>query len=60
MCGARTKGRFPENMPGPLQYGNGILAFVINLPISTLYKNRLRPRPEISVFSDFFQSLLKG
>ena len=36
MCGARTKGRFPENMPGPLQYGNGILAFVINLPISTL------------------------
>ena len=29
-CRARTKGRFPENMPGPLQYGNGIKAFVIN------------------------------
>ena len=29
-CHARTKGRFPENMPGPLQYGNGIKAFVIN------------------------------
>ena len=30
-CRARTKGRFPENMPGPLQYGNGIKAFMINL-----------------------------
>ena len=25
-CRARTKGRFPENMPGPLQYGDGIKA----------------------------------
>ena len=23
-CHARTKGRLPENMPGPLQYGDGI------------------------------------
>ena len=35
-CGARTKGRFPENMPGPLQYGNGIKAFVINLPVKAI------------------------
>ena len=35
-CGARTKGRFPENMPGPLQYGNGIKAFVINLPVTQM------------------------
>ena len=28
---ARTKGRFPENMPGPLQYGDGIKALVIDL-----------------------------
>ena len=28
-CSARTKRRFPENMSGPLQYGNGIKAFVI-------------------------------
>ena len=36
MCGARTKGRFPENMPGPLQYGNGIKAFVINLLVTQM------------------------
>ena len=35
-CGARTKGRFPENMPGPLQYGNGIKAFVINLLVTQM------------------------
>ena len=33
-CRAQTKGRFPENMPGPLQYGNGIKAFVINLLVT--------------------------
>ncbi len=31
-CRARTKGRFPDDMPGPLQYGAGLQAFVINLP----------------------------
>ena len=35
-CGARTKGRFPENMPGPLQYGNGIKAFVINFLVTQM------------------------
>ena len=35
-CSARTKGRFPENMPGPLQYGNGIKAFVINLLVTQM------------------------
>ena len=35
-CRARTKGRFPENMPGPLQYGNGIKAFVINLLVTQM------------------------
>ena len=30
-CRVRTKGRFPENMPGPLQYGDGVKAFVTNL-----------------------------
>ena len=29
-CRARTKGRFPDTMPGPLQYGVGLQAFVIN------------------------------
>ena len=35
-CSARTKGRFPENMPGPLQSGNGIKAFVINLLVTQM------------------------
>ena len=30
-CDARTRGRFPENMPGPLQYGDGIKALTIDL-----------------------------
>jgi transposase len=30
-CQAKTKGTFPEDMPGVLQYGNGLKAFVINL-----------------------------
>ena len=35
-CSARTKGRYPENMPAPLQYGNGIKAFVINLLVTQM------------------------
>ena len=35
-CRARTKGHFPENMPGPLQFGNGIKAFVINLLVTKM------------------------
>jgi len=30
-CAATIKGTFPSDMPGPLQYGNGIKAYVINL-----------------------------
>ena len=30
-CGAQTKGQFPADMPGPLQYGPGIKAYVLNL-----------------------------
>ena len=30
-CGAETRGQFPDNMPGPLQYGHGIVAFVTHL-----------------------------
>lgn len=30
-CDATVKGLFPEDMPGPLQYGNGLKAYVINL-----------------------------
>ena len=33
-CRARTKGHFPENMPGPLQFGNGIKAFVVTQMVS--------------------------
>lgn len=30
-CESTVKGKFPVNMPGPLQYGLGVQAFVINL-----------------------------
>ncbi len=30
-CGATVKGRFPSDMPGPLQYGNGLKAYIISL-----------------------------
>ena len=42
-CRARTKGRFPENMPGPLQYGNGIKAFVINLLVTQMVDGIVEP-----------------
>ena len=35
-CQARTKGRFPENMPGPLQYGDGIKSLTADLLISQM------------------------
>lgn len=30
-CHMQTKGRFPEDMPGPLQYGPGIKGYAVNL-----------------------------
>ena len=30
-CNAQVKGDFPADMPGPLQYGNGLKAFVISM-----------------------------
>ena len=36
----RTKGRFPENMPGPLQYGVGLQALVINLLVAQMLSLR--------------------
>ena len=35
-CGTRTKGRFPEDMPGPLQYGPGVKAYILNMIIAQM------------------------
>ena len=35
-CRAQTKGQFPKDMPGPLQYGAGIRAYVLNLLIAQM------------------------
>lgn len=35
-CDTINKGRFPDDMPGPLQYGNGIKAYVINLIVAQM------------------------
>ena len=39
-CRGRTKGRFPDTMPGPLQYGVGLQAFVIDLLIAHMLSLR--------------------
>jgi transposase len=33
VCDSTVKGTFPSDMPGPLQYGNGLKAYIINLLI---------------------------
>ncbi len=35
-CNTQNRGRFPEDMPGPLQYGSGIKSYVINLLIAQM------------------------
>ena len=35
-CDSLVKGKFPTDMPGPLQYGDGLKAFVINLLVSQM------------------------
>ena len=35
-CETTTKGRFPKDMPGRLQYGNGVKAFAINLLVGQM------------------------
>lgn len=35
-CATIVKGRFPEDMPGPLQYGDGLKAFAINLLVTQM------------------------
>ncbi len=35
-CEATTKGHFPQDMPGKLQYGNGLKAFAIHLIVSQM------------------------
>ena len=39
-CQAQTKGRFPADMPGPLQYGPGIKAYALNLLIAQMLSLR--------------------
>ncbi len=42
-CKTQTKGRFPADMPGPLQYGPGVKAFVLNLLIAQMLSlNRIQ------------------
>lgn len=35
-CDSTVKGQFPTDMQGPLQYGNGLKAFVVNLLVSQM------------------------
>ena len=35
-CDTLNKGRFPEDMPGPVQYGVGVKAYVLNLLVTQM------------------------
>jgi transposase len=35
-CDSTVKAQFPDDMPGPLQYGNGIKAYVIQLLVAQM------------------------
>lgn len=35
-CNSTVKAKFPDDMPGPLQYGNGIKAYVIQLLVAQM------------------------
>ena len=35
-CDSTVKGEFPKDMPGPLQYGDGLKAYIINLLIGQM------------------------
>lgn len=49
-CGSQVKGRFPDNMPGNLQYGNGLKAFVIHLIISQMVAlNRIQKQVQAMI-----------
>ena len=39
-CQARSKGRFPANLPGPRQYGVGLQAFISNLLVAHMLSLR--------------------
>ena len=39
-CRARTRGQFPDTMPGPRQYGIGFMAFIINLLVAHMLSLR--------------------
>ena len=39
-CQARNKGEFPASMPGPVQYGVGLQAFIINLLVAHMLSLR--------------------
>jgi transposase len=42
-CDSTVKGSFPSDMPGPLQYGNGLKAYIINLLICQMVSlNRIQ------------------
>jgi len=42
-CDAIIKGKFPSDMPGPLQYGNGLKAYVVDLLVSQMMSlNRIQ------------------
>lgn len=40
VCGHTTRGVFPDTMPGPLQYGAGVVAYAVHLLVSQMISVR--------------------
>ncbi len=58
-CNAVVKGKFPNDMPGPLQYGNWIKAYIINLLIAQMISlNRAQKLLMILILSHDTAALL--
>ncbi len=58
-CNATAKGELPEDMPGKLQYGNGIKVFVIHLIVSQMVAlNRVQKQVEAMIGRTISESTL--
>jgi len=58
-CTATVKADFPKDMPGPLQYGNGLKAFAIHLIISQMVAlNRVQKQISVMIGSVISEATL--
>jgi transposase len=58
-CDSTVKGKFPSDMPGPLQYGNGLKAYIISLLVCQMISlNRVQKMVKTLIGSIIAESTL--